>query len=64
MKIVITKKGVVDCTSDSRTHDMQSLQDGIEGAIKILDKENMTFFPMPQGEKTRFNWVNMLPTIL
>lgn len=39
MKMVITKKGVVDCTSDSRTHDMLSLQDGIEGAIKIIDNE-------------------------
>lgn len=39
MKIVITKKGIVDCTSDSRTHYMQTLYDGIDGAIKILDKE-------------------------
>jgi hypothetical protein len=39
MKIIIMKKGIVDCTSDSRTHEMQTLRDGIEGAIKIVDKE-------------------------
>lgn len=39
MKIVIRKKGIVDCTSDSRTHIMQTLRDGIEGAIKIVDEE-------------------------
>lgn len=39
MKIVIMKKGIVDCTSDSRTHVMQTLRDGIEGTIKILDNE-------------------------
>lgn len=39
MKIVIMKKGVVDCTSDSRTHPMQTLRECIENAIKILDKE-------------------------
>jgi MoaA/NifB/PqqE/SkfB family radical SAM enzyme len=39
MKIVIMKKGVVDCTSDSRTHPMQTLREGIENAIKIFDKE-------------------------
>lgn len=39
MKLLITKKGIVDCTSDSRTHPINTLQDGIEGAIKIIDKE-------------------------
>ena len=39
MKIIITKKGIVDCTSDSRTHVTQTVRDGIKGAIKILDKE-------------------------
>ena len=39
MKIIIMKKGTVDCTSDSRTHEMQTLRDGIEGAIKIVDRE-------------------------
>ena len=39
MKIVIMKKGIVDCTSDSRTHPMQTLREGIENAIKIFGKE-------------------------
>lgn len=39
MKLLITKKGIVDCTSDSRTHPINTLQDGIECAIKIVDKE-------------------------
>ena len=39
MKLTIRKKGVVDCTSDSRTHDMETIRDGINGAIKIVDKE-------------------------
>ncbi len=39
MKLFITKKGIVDCTSDSRTHPLDTLQDGLEGAIKIVDKE-------------------------
>jgi organic radical activating enzyme len=39
MKIIIMKKGIVDCTSDSRTHEIQTLREGIEGAIKIVDKE-------------------------
>jgi len=39
MKIVIMKKGTVDCTSDSRTYPMQMLREGIENAIKILDQE-------------------------
>lgn len=39
MKIVIVRKGIVDCTSDSRTHEMVSVVCGIEGAIKIVDKE-------------------------
>lgn len=39
MKLLITKKGIVDCTSDSREHPINALRDGIEGAIKIFDKE-------------------------
>lgn len=39
MKILITEKGIVDCTSDSRTHHTKSFRKGIECAIKILDKE-------------------------
>lgn len=39
MKMVIVKKGIVDCTSDSRTYHIKTLQEGIECAIKILDKE-------------------------
>lgn len=39
MKIVIMKKGTVDCTSDSRTYPIQMLREGIENAIKILDEE-------------------------
>lgn len=39
MKLTIVKKGVVDCTSDSRSHHIDTLRDGIEGAIKIVDQE-------------------------
>lgn len=39
MKLLITKKGIVDCTSDSREHPINTLRDGIESAIKIFDKE-------------------------
>ena len=39
MKMIITRKGVVDCTSDSRSYDMLSIQEGICNAIKILDEE-------------------------
>jgi Ethanolamine utilization protein EutJ (predicted chaperonin) len=33
MKIAIIKKGIVDYTSDSRTHDTHTVRNGIEGAI-------------------------------
>ena len=39
MKMIITRKGVVDCTSDSRSYDMLSLQEGICNTIKILNEE-------------------------
>jgi MoaA/NifB/PqqE/SkfB family radical SAM enzyme len=39
VKIIIMKKGIVDCTSDSRTYNVQTIRDGIDGAIKIFDKE-------------------------
>lgn len=39
MKLLITKKGIIDCTSDSREHPINTLRDGIECAIKIFDKE-------------------------
>ncbi len=39
MKIIIRKKGIIDCTSDPREYEMKTLVEGIEGAIKIVDKE-------------------------
>lgn len=39
MKIIIMKKGIVDCTSDSRSYDMETLKDGIDAAIKIFEEE-------------------------
>lgn len=39
MKMTVMIKGIVECTSDSRTHHMITLQEGIDGAIKIFDKD-------------------------